>query len=634
MTAPPPVSPGPDIRQGYTPVAWSDDGAPRSGQFDDIYFSTADGLGETRAVFLEGCGLPDAWTGRDRFTVGELGFGSGLNILALLDLWRRTRAPGARLNIFSVEAFPISPDDARRALAAWPELADLAEALIARWPRPAAGFHRIDLPALGATMDLAIMDAARALEAWTGSADAWFLDGFAPSRNAGMWSERVLAGVSARSAPGARVATFTVAGMVRRGLAAQGFLVEKKPGFGRKSERLEARLAGEPNVVPSPPRDVAIIGAGIAGAALARAFRALGITPTVYDTSGPGAGASGNPAALVMPRLDAGGGDVAALYAQAMARAHDLIGETPAAIIASGALQLEVGPKDPSRFDRIAASPHFAPGAVDRLDPEAASARLGEPTSAGALVLDEAMVVEPEVLITAWLDGVTVRPLSVEALSPSDGRWRLEDTAGAEIGQADIVCLANGVECARLVPGLPLRPVRGQVSMVEAATAPGPSIWGGYLIPTRYGFLFGATHDRDDAGVEVRPVDHARNLVQLAEARPDLAAGVQPGSLTGRAGARAVTPDFLPLSGAVGDAGEGLFVLSGLGSRGFCAAPLLAEHVAALALGVASPLPANLAAIVDPARFEMRRTRRLARLKVKSGSGKPGAPDPSQGDNR
>ena len=607
--------------RGYTPVVWTDEGAPRSGRFDDIYFSSADGLAESRAVFLDGCGLPDAWAGRERFVVGELGFGSGLNILALLDLWRRTRAPGARLQVFSVEAFPISADDARRALAAWPALADLAALITARWPRPAHGFHRIDLPACGATIDIAMMDAAEALEAWTGAADAWFLDGFAPSRNPGMWSAPVLAGIARRSAPGARAATFTVAGAVRRGLAAEGFAVEKRPGFGRKSERLEARLPGVRAPAGGPPPSVAIIGAGIAGAALARAFRALGLAPILYDPAGPAAGASGNPAALVMPRLDAGGGAVAALYAQAMARAHDLIGEVPGAVIVGGALQLEAGPKDPGRFDRIADSPLFAPPAMDRLDPARASAWLDEPTGRGALALSEALVIEPRALIQAWLEGCDVRRLTVAGLTRAEGGWSLLDAADQPIGRADIVCLAGGAACADLAPALPLSPVRGQISIVRGPRRPRAAIWGGYLIPSRDGFVFGATHDRDDASDEVRAADHRRNLAQLAEARPDLAAGLDADALAGRAGVRAVTPDFLPLAGAVdgpGVEGEGLHVLSGLGSRGFCAAPLLAEHVAAVATGAPSPLPAGLAAIVAPARFEMRRTRRLARSRVKS----------------
>jgi tRNA 5-methylaminomethyl-2-thiouridine biosynthesis bifunctional protein len=225
-------------------LEWTEGGL-RSRRFADIYYSTQGGLEETRRVFLEGCGLPQAWAGRSRFTVAELGFGTGLNIAALIDLWRRTRPADGRLSVFSVEAFPMSADAAARALSDWPEIAEVSSALLANWPDGRRGFHRIDLPEFHASFDLAVMDAAEALAAWRGSADAWFLDGFAPAKNPGMWSAGVLDQVRARSAPGCRLATFTVAGEVRRGLAERGFLVEKRPGHGFKRERLEARLEGE-----------------------------------------------------------------------------------------------------------------------------------------------------------------------------------------------------------------------------------------------------------------------------------------------------------------------------------------------------------------------------------------------------
>jgi len=595
-----------------SPIDWTDEGAPRSRVFDDVYFSSADGLAESRAVFLEGCGLPDAWAGRRSFIVGELGFGTGLNILALLDLWRRTREIGARLNIFSIEAHPLTADEAGRALTAWPELGDLADLLISRWPRRARGFHRIDLPELGATLDLAVMDAAGALAEWTGRADAWFLDGFAPARNPGMWSEAVLAGVAARSAPGARAATFTVAGAVRRGLTGHGFAVDKRSGFGRKKERLEARLPGGAPI-EAHSASVAIVGGGIAGAALARAFAGLGVRPLVIDAGSPGA--SGNPAAMVMPRLDAGSGPIGALYAQAFARAADLYAQLPQGVIARGVIQIEAESKDAGRFDRIAASDLFEQGRVRRLDGEGASAILGEPSRPGGLDFVDGLVVEPRLVLNAWLSGADVRKADVAAVLREPTGWRLLDRDGASIGRADIVCLAGGVSVSAFTPA-PLQAVRGQVSIAAWDEPTSAAIWGGYAIPTRDGVLFGATHDRDDAGAEVRQSDHARNLDLLAEGRPALAAALKDRPLTGRAGVRAVTPDFLPLAG-VAEGAEGLFLLTGLGSRGFCAAPLLAEHVAALATGAPSPLPQSWQEIVDPHRFASRLKRKLGRSVVR-----------------
>ncbi|KSB88098.1 FAD-dependent cmnm(5)s(2)U34 oxidoreductase [Caulobacter vibrioides] len=581
-----------------SPLVWREDGLPQSRLYGDVYFSSADGLAETRAVFLEGCGLPGAWEGRDRFVVGELGFGTGLNIAALLDLWRREKPAGGRLHIFSIEAHPITRDEAARALAVWPELGQAAQVLLDHWPSAARGFHRIDLPGFDATLDLAVMDVAQALASWSGMADAWFLDGFSPALNPAMWSEEILAAVAARTARGGRAATFTVAGAVRRGLAAAGFAWEKRPGFGRKRERLEATFPGE-RASPASPRSLAIVGGGIAAASLARAARAEGLVVTVLDADRDKA--SGNPAALVTPALDAGGGPRAAFPAQALARAAALYDALPDAVLARGVLRLATGPRDPDRFAAVTGQDLFAAGEMTALDAEAASAALGEPALA-ALRMDLARVVEPAAILTAWRGEAIAA--EVARLDRTEDGWRLLDADGAELAIVDLVALAGGADMARLWPQAPIRPVRGQTSWTgptDEATA--PAAFGGYAVPTRQGgVLFGATHDRGETASDLREADHERNRTALAKGRPELAARLAEVPLDGRAAVRATTADHLPLAGAVPGGSEGLFVLGGLGGRGFTTAPLLAEHVVALMLGAPSPLPRDLAALVDPGR--------------------------------
>jgi tRNA 5-methylaminomethyl-2-thiouridine biosynthesis bifunctional protein len=578
-------------------LLWSEDGAPRSGRFGDVYFSREDGLAESRAVFLAGCGLPEAWAGRDRFTVAELGFGTGLNIAALLDLWRRTRAEGARLHVFSVEAYPLNRDEAARALAAWPELGEAAGALLDAWPAPTPGFHRLDLPQFACTLDLAVGEVEWALSQWSGLADAWFLDGFAPSTNPAMWSDAVLDRVAALSAPDARLATFTVAGAVRRGLAGRGFAVEKRPGHGRKRERLEARRPG-----PAPTRgrpSVAIVGAGIAGAALARAFRALGAMPVVVETDGPGAGASGFPASLVTPRLDVGDTEVAALFAQALERSGDLYRTVPDAVLAAGVLQLEHSPRDARRHARVAAQDIWAPGAMTVLEAAACGDRLGEPVDSGGLLMRDALAVRGAAILASWLADVRTLPALAANLEKAEGGWRLQDEAGRTVAEADVVALAAGWGLAGLAPDLPLAPVAGQADWVEGIDAPAAA-WGGYAVPTGGGLLFGATHVRGETRPRPSAAATEANLSTLAARLPHLAGEVRAARGGARAAVRATTPDRLPVAGEIGD---GVFVLGGLGSRGFCAAPLLAEHVAALAMGAPSPLPDSLAARVSPTRF-------------------------------
>jgi tRNA 5-methylaminomethyl-2-thiouridine biosynthesis bifunctional protein len=586
-------------------LLWTEDGSPRSGRFDDVYFSREDGLAESRAVFLTGCGLPEAWAGRRRFTVAELGFGTGLNIAALLDLWRRTASPEAHLHIFSIEGFPLSRDEAARALSAWSELAEAAAALTASWPAGTPGFHRLDLPGFNATLDLAIGDAEWALDQWRGAADAWFLDGFAPSTNPGMWSDAVLDGISARSAPGAVVATFTVAGVVRRGLAARGFEVAKRPGHGRKRERLEARLPGARVEGPAPT--VAVIGAGIAGASAARALTALGLRAVVIEAERPGAGASGFPAALVTPRMDAGDRSIAALYAQALERAGALYAATPDAVIAQGVLQLEQAPRDAARFAKVAAQDLWPAGAMTAVDPAAALGWAGESVGPGGLKMAGAMAVRPATVLDAWLAGCERITAHVAMLQPQGAVWRLLDAAGRVVVEADAVVIASGWGAAGLIadlaPDLPLSPVRGQADWVEVSEeTPAPMAWGGYVATTGEGLLFGATHDRGRTDVEPSAEDSERNRTVLAARLPSLAERIADLPMHSRAAVRATTPDRLPLAGAVPGA-PGLYLLGGFGSRGFCAAPLLAEHVAALISGAASPLAADQARRTAPERF-------------------------------
>ena len=573
---------------------------PRSTMFDDVYFQAEDGLAESRAVFLDGCGLPERFAGRLRFAVGELGFGSGLNILALLDLWRRHRPDSAaKLSIVSIEAFPISADDAARALAAFPDLAELSADLLTGWPGQRTGRHTLDFPEIGATLQIHVGDVRDALGQLDAKMDAWFLDGFAPAKNPDMWSEEVLAEIGRLTAPGGRVATFTVAGDVRRGLASGGFEVEKRPGFGRKRERLEAIFPGAPSDLR--PASVAVIGAGIAGASLARALMRQGLQPVVFETDKPGAGASGNPAALVTPRLDAGLGDVARLHAQAYARAVQIYRhETPQALIARGALQLEAKPKDQERFDRLAASDIYGLGGFERLGADQTAARLGEPATAGALRYRDALVIEPVAALQTFLAGVEVCRATVDRIVQADGRWTLVSKDGVELGPFEHVVLAGGPHAKRLWRTEALRPVRGQVTLSRKRMKGEAVAWGGYLIPTRNGVLFGATHQRgeDDAGA--RSEDDALNLNSLTEARPAFAATLS-GAMTHRAAVRVSTPDHWPMCGEIL---PGLSALTGLGGRGFTLAPLLAESLAASLAGSPDPLEIRLKRHLDPRRYD------------------------------
>jgi tRNA 5-methylaminomethyl-2-thiouridine biosynthesis bifunctional protein len=346
-----------------------------------------------------------------------------------------------------------------------------------------------------------------------------------------------------------------------------------------------------------------VVGAGIAGASAARAVRALGGEALVFDAEGPGAGGSGNPCALVTPRLDAGLAAPARLFAGAFRRAAQLYEACPEALIARGVLQLAAGARDLDRFARIAASDLFEPGALATVDAEAAGVRLGEAVPA-ALDQASALVVDPAPILADWLGAPRI--VRVAAVGRRGEAWTLRDATGAGLAEVDAVIVAAGLDSAALAPSLALQPVRGQASWAELADPPPACAWGGYAVPSRDGVLFGATHDRGDTEMDVRAADHARNLATLAATLPGLAVRLADRPLAGRAALRATTVDRLPVAGEV----EGVFLLTGFGSRGFSLAPWLAEHVAALALGAPSALPTDQAELVDPGRFARRAARR------------------------
>lgn len=217
-----------------TELEWRTGDVPVSTRFDDPYFSRENGLAETRHVFLAGNDLPERFC--DGFHVAELGFGAGLNLLATLKAWRDAGAPGV-LRYTSFEAFPMAADDMIRAMAAFPDLQEVAAEIAPHWR---AGGAEISLPDLA--FSLIAGDARATVPEWTERADAWFLDGFSPAKNPEMWEPRLLREVGAHTAPGGGVATYTAAGFVRRGLEAAGFEVTRVPGYGRKRHMTRARM--------------------------------------------------------------------------------------------------------------------------------------------------------------------------------------------------------------------------------------------------------------------------------------------------------------------------------------------------------------------------------------------------------
>jgi tRNA 5-methylaminomethyl-2-thiouridine biosynthesis bifunctional protein len=626
---------------------WTPDGAPQAQAFGDVYFSRTGGVAEAEAVFLAGCGLPEAWADRERFAICELGFGTGVNVLAAWRAWKTTRLPHAVLHISSVEAFPLARGDAARALSRFPELGQLTDRLLARWPVRAYAPQRLWFEEDRFALTLFTGEAETVLAGMTGRFDAWFLDGFAPSRNPAMWTPEVFRHVARLSAPGARAATFSVAGEVRRGLEAAGFEVEKKPGYGLKRERLEARFpqppaprpptagpaetphAGGPRSIypyaAAHPRRIAIIGGGIAGAACAHALGRRGVETIVLEAARElGAGASGNPAGLVMPRLDRGGGALSELFLAAYLEAiatYEAMGEE---------VFVRCGVEE-----RAGGQAALADLLNDPPLPHEWFARVSDT----AALHPRAGLVRPLAAIKHMLaDAQLLFEAQVQSLDRSGEAWTLRAPDGRAMLKADAVVLACGAALRRFHPAsfLPIALSRGQVEWGAGRSPEHALVRSNYVAPMDGGVLFGATFDQVGETEEASAPEEARarNMAALAELAPDIARSIDPSRLQSRASLRATTSDRAPIAGLLPDAPAwlaqyegiahgrkpdtdapppahaGVYVIGGLGARGLTLAPLLGERIAAEMCGEPAPLSQLALDAIHPARFLYRALKR------------------------
>lgn len=215
-------------------IEWRDGVIPVSTQFDDPYFSIGSGLEETRHVFLAGNDLPARL--KPGFHVAELGFGTGLNMLALALMWDGDEV----LKFTSFEAYPMDADDIATALKAFPEVASVAGPFLKAWR---AGLRRFRVK--NVEVEVIVGDARATLEQWSSKADAWFLDGFSPAKNPELWNADLMAQVGAHTAQDGTFATYTAAGHVRKSLAEAGFAVERVTGFGRKRHMSRGTFVGK-----------------------------------------------------------------------------------------------------------------------------------------------------------------------------------------------------------------------------------------------------------------------------------------------------------------------------------------------------------------------------------------------------
>lgn len=628
-------------------------GHPYSSRYGDVYASRDGALGQARHVFLGGNELPLRWAGRGQFVVLETGFGLGTNFLAAWQAWRDDPERPGRLHFVSVERHPLAAADLQRAAPA--PLQPLALQLAAQWPLPLPGLHRLPFEGERVVLTLALGDAAELLPQLLLGADAFFLDGFAPDRNPAMWSPPLVKALARLARPGATLATWCTAGAVREALAASGFAVQRRRGYGHKREMLAARFEPrwklrrrEPPLPYAGDRQAVIVGAGLAGCAAAQALARRGWQVELLDAGGePAGGASALPWGLLHPQVSPDDNLLARLT-----RAGFLLGRRQLAQPhcadglpiwhECGVLQQAGDDGQADAMRQAMARLDLPPQYVQWLEAEAAAQRAGVALRRGGLWFGHGGVVSSRRWCEAMLESapgrIALRPGSRAArlIRGADG-WRVEDHCGRTLGAAPVLVVAAALASPELI-GLqcaPVRPVRGRLSLLRAGDLASLRVGlagDGYAVRGPDGSVgVGASYEfapagAGEAGYASDEAIHRGNLQRLQR----LLADPGPVGIAGTFdGVRCVARDRLPLAGQVADEAAalaraqslggaqladlprrpGLYASFALGSRGLTLAPLAGELIAAQLEGEPWPVERDLAAAIDPARFLLRRLR-------------------------
>lgn len=642
------------------------EGTPVSRDFDDVYFSNDNGLEETRYVFLDGNHLGTRFPEHPRrlFVVAESGFGTGLNFLTLWQAFDCFRAayPEAtlqRLHFISFEKFPLTAHDLRLAHQRWPELAHWAEQLQTQWPPAIGGCHRLILDDGRVTLDLWLGDindlTDKLDDSMNQKVDAWFLDGFAPAKNPDMWSPHLFSAMARLARPGATLATFTSAGFVRRGLQEAGFTMRKTKGFGRKRDMLVGVMEQDLAIPAQAPwfarrastsREVAIVGGGIASALLSLALLHRGWQVTLYCADeAPATGASGNRQGALYPLLSSHDPALFQFFPAAFTFARRLYDSLPVAFDHDwcGVTQLGWDEKSQQKITQMLSLglPETIAHAVTA---QQVAETAGVDTGCGGIQYPLGGWLCPAELTSAAIAlgqsrGLTVHYAhKVQSLSRT-AHWKLRFADGKEAQHASVV-LANGHHITQFTQtaSLPVYPVGGQVSHIP--TAPELSklrqvlCYDGYLTPQNPSnghHCIGASYHRGETDMQYSEADQQQNRQRLVDCFPDAswAKEVDVSEGQARCGVRCATRDHLPMAGNVPDyeatlevyqdladnketavnapVYTELFMLGGLGSRGLCSAPLLAEVLAAQMSDEPVPLDRVTLAGLNPNRLWVRK---------------------------
>lgn len=586
------------IRVPYAELDWKD-GTPFSKQFGDVYFQVEDGLNESRYVFLESSRLRDRLTddSNSPLTVVETGFGSGLNFITTYQAWMELPPPKRPLEFISFEAYPMAPDDLETAYKQWPELKTISQKVREQYPEPLRGTHTLEFEHGQVKLTLVFGVLVESLSNYDFYADAWYLDGFAPSSNETMWQETLFQYMGNHSNPEATVSTFTAAGFVKRGLQNAGFDIQKVKGFGKKREMLSGTYTTTHHTVGSSETvagtmsswsekwyaqdpisrlnknnreepSAIVVGAGLAGLTTAYALAQRGIKVRVLEQKqAPVDAGSGQNQLVMYGKYPAQLNPEARFTLASHAFSQNFYNQLQKTAEEQfwhpcGVLQLSWTSEESLRHQRILERYDFPESFCRHCTIDETSEISGANCNSGGLYFPNSGWLSPKALSREILQHPRIQTqynCNVEGIHFDQATNQWTAISRGEEMRADSIILCTADKSSSLLPQVQpfIKPLRGQTTQVnaDAVTAPKLVLCGnGYLCPERDGQVhFGATYDLANNDSQNRPEDDQKNIQALLEWLPNWA---DPRDLIAsishqKSGIRCTTRDYIPIIGQV-----------------------------------------------------------------------------------
>ena len=586
-------------------------GMPCSIDYDDRFFQ-ADAINEIHDVFIEPNNLENRLQEAHQFTIGELGFGFGMNFLVTALLWNSSKHKSEMetLDYVSIEEALPTKDQILKVIKSFPELEEIGGYFLSSYSPMHNDMQRINLPELNIRLTLIQNNAESALQNLLGFSnnliDAWYLDGFDPAKNKNMWSSSICQLISLLSSNEATFGTFTSAGFVKRNLTKFGFEVSKVSGFGKKRHKLIGKIIPRkhfenPSHIRSPK--IAIIGSGIAGSCAAYAAANHGMQVDVFEYGQEaGCGTSSNPIAAMYPRFSASNSPYAHLIAQSYFFADRIYSQFPDEYKRTGLLFTHFNKYQTEWLeDMMSLKREDIFQLLQKVDMKNTYGL----DSKGLKVLQGGYLF-PQELCKRLLENKNIEIYTdhcFESSAEKDTKLSLHFSNQVNKSQYDALVIANGAGLLNSVHGLKIS--KGQLIGLNGKqdiTSKLPINSEGYILPPVDGVTWiGSTHQKEFD--DLQPSDEVnQELLKRTENNFKIKLHAE-GDLLTEARARVGSKDRLPIAGRV-SSDQNIYALGALGSRGFSLAPLMGEYIASQISNSPNPISTGIALSVNPMRFK------------------------------